>query len=264
MLSQLTNRAASNQLIPVAGLFAPRPSGVMFSRRAVAASAFALSTENTFALADAFGIEFCPRIKSIHTQQLYHPPGMRVPGPFKAHFAGAVDVDLIKEHWDDYVRILASISRGVTSVVLFSQRPSSYADHKPLYRVIREAGRIRRTRHILRVYDEPVFRRRTNAGLDRVENLNYLARHVFFARRGENWEREFEEELNRASSLAILANACFLWHAVHLSEVYQQLQSEGFEFQPADFLHVSLYAFEHIIPYRRALVSYRECFKAVR
>ena len=216
------------------------------------------ATENAFALADAFGIEFCPRFKSIHTQQLYHPPGMKVPGPFKAHFAGAVDVDLIKEHWDDFVRILASIGRGVTSVVLLSQRLSSYADHNPLYRVIREAGRIHRTRHILRVYDEPVFRRRINAGLDRVENFNNLARHMFFARRGENWERDFEEQLNRASSLAILANACVLWNAVHLSEVYQQLQSEGFEFEPTDFLHVSPYAFEHIIPYGQYFFNLRK------
>ena len=67
---------------------------------------------------------------------------------------------------------------------------------------------------------------------------------MFFARRGENWEREFEEQLNRASSLVILANACVLWNAVHLTEVYQELQSDGFEFEPEDFLHVSLYAFE--------------------
>ncbi len=78
--------------------------------------------------------------------------------------------------------------------MLLSQRLSSYADHNPLYRVIREVGRIRKTRHILRVYDEPPFRRRINSGLDRVENFNYLARHMFFARRGENWEREYEEQ----------------------------------------------------------------------
>ena len=215
------------------------------------------ATEITFALAEAFGIEFCPRIKGIHTQQLYHPPGMKVPGPLKAHFAGPVDVDLIKTHWDDYVRIVASISRGVTSVVLLSQRLSSYADHNPLYRVIREAGRIRKTRHILRVYDEPAFRRRINSGLDRVENFNNLGRHMFFARRGENWEREFEEQLNRASSLVILANCCVLWNAVHLSEVYQALQSEGFDFEPQDFHHVSPYAFEHIIPYGQYFFNLR-------
>ena len=82
-----------------------------------------------------------------------------------------------------------------------------------------------------------------------MENFNYLCRHMFFARRGENWEREFEEQLNRASSLAILANACVLWNAIHLSELVKQLKKEGFDFEPGDLEHVSLYAFEHIIPY---------------
>ncbi len=122
----------------------------------------------------------------------------------------SVDVELIKKYWNDYVRILASIGRGVTSVVLLSQRLSSYADQNPLYKVIREIGRIVKTRHILRTYDDPDFRRRVNAGLDRIENFNCLARHMFFARRGENWERDFEEQLNRATSLMILANACVL------------------------------------------------------
>ena len=72
---------------------------------------------------------------------------------------------------------------------------------------------------------------------------------MFFARRGENWERKFEEQLNRASSLMIIANACVLWNAVHLTELYHQLVAEGFDFKPEDFRHVSPYPFEHIIPY---------------
>ena len=112
---------------------------------------------------------------------------------------------------------------------MLSQRLSSYADANPLYKVIREIGRIVKTRHILRTYGEPEFRRRVNAGLDRIENFNYLARHIFFARRGENWEREFEEQLNRATSLMIVANACVLWNAVHLSELVKELKEEGFD-----------------------------------
>ena len=69
-------------------------------------------TATVFALAEPFRIQFAPRIKLIHTQQLYHPPGINVTGPFKAHFARAVDVELIRRHWDDYVRILASIIAG--------------------------------------------------------------------------------------------------------------------------------------------------------
>jgi TnpA family transposase len=214
-------------------------------------------TENVFGLAEAFGLQFAPRIRQIHAQQLYLPPGMKVTGPFKAHFAGQVDVDLIQKHWDDYVRIVVSINRGFTSAVLLTQRLSSYASQNPLYRVIREVGRISKTRHILRVYDDPTYRRGINSGLDRVENFNNFCRHLFYARRGENWEREFEEQLNRASALLILANACVLWNSVHLSEIYQELKSKGIEFLPEDFRHVSPYAFEHIILYGQYFFNLR-------
>jgi TnpA family transposase len=215
-------------------------------------------TENTFAFAHAFGVEFAPRIKLIHRQQLYHPPGMRVPKPFKAHFAGRVDVDLIRRHWDDFVRVLASVKRGLTSVVLLTQRLSSYASQNPLYRVIREVGRIFKTKFVMRYYDEPRYRRQIVTGLDRMENFNYLARHLFFARRGENWERDYQEQVNRASALLFLANACMLWNGVHLSQIYQQLRAKGVECRPEDFRHVSPYAFEHTIPYGQYFFNRRQ------
>lgn len=207
------------------------------------------STENIFALAYPFGIEFAPRIKLVHHQDLHYPPGMQVDGPFKGHFAGPIDVELIEQHWDDYVRILASIRRGVTSVVLLTLRLSSYAKQNPLYRALREIGRIYKTRFIMRFYDESEFRRRINAGLNRMEHFNYLARHLFYARHGENWEREFDQQLNRASALLILANACVLWNSVQLTHAVKALRDQGLKIDPEDMRHVSPYAFEHIIPY---------------
>ncbi len=55
--------------------------------------------------------------------------------------------------------------------------------------------------------------------------------------------------MNRASSLMIVANACVLWNAVHLSQLIKEPREEGFDFEPDDLRHVSLYAFEHIIQY---------------
>ena len=55
----------------------------------------------------------------------------------------------------------------------------------------------------------------------------------------------------------ILANTCVLWNAVHLSELYRQLRSEGIDFRPEDFRHVSPYAFEHIIPYGQYFFNLR-------
>jgi TnpA family transposase len=207
------------------------------------------STEVTFAFSYLLGLEFCPRIKLIHDQDLYHPPQMGVSGPFKGHFNGQVNVELIETWWNDVLRVLSSLKRGYTSAVLLSLRLSSYAKQNPLYRALREVGRIYKSRFIMRYYDDPALRRKINTGLTRIENFNSLARHLFFARRGENWEREFEQQLNRASALLVLANACVLWNAVHLSELVQRLRLEGIEVTEEDFRHVSPYAHEHIVPY---------------
>jgi TnpA family transposase len=207
------------------------------------------STEVTFALSYLLGLEFSPRIKLIHDQDLYHPPGTEIAGPLKGHFNGPINAELIEAWWDEVLRVLASLKRGYTSAVLLTLRLSSYARQNPLYRALREVGRIYKSRFILKYYDDPPLRRKINTGLTRMENFNYLARHLFFARRGENWEREFEQQLNRASALVVLTNACVLWNAVHLSEVIQQLREEGFEPSREDFRHVSPYAHEHIVPY---------------
>jgi hypothetical protein len=151
--------------------------------------------------------------------------------------------------WDDVVRILTSVKRGNTSARLLCLRLSSYARQNILYRALREVGRIFKTRFIMRYYDEVGFRRRINAGLNRMEHFNGLARHLFYARRGENWEREMEQQLNRASAVLILANACVLWNSVHLTQAAMELRTVGVPFEPEDFIHVSPYAFEHIVPY---------------
>jgi TnpA family transposase len=207
------------------------------------------STLVTFGLAYLFGVDFCPRIKLIHEQNLYFPPGMNVEGPLKFHFEGPVDVELIKRHWDDVLRILASIRRGYTSARLLTLRLSSYARQNPLFRALREVGRIFETRFIMRYYDDPVLRRRVNTGLTRMENFNFMARYLFFARRGENWERDFDQQLSRASALIVLANACVLWNTVHLTELVQRLRLEGVEVSPEEFRQVSPYAHEHIVPF---------------
>jgi hypothetical protein len=88
-----------------------------------------------------------------------------------------------------------------------------------------------------------------HAGLARIEHFNELARVLYFARRGENWEREFEQQMNRASALLFLANACVLWNTVRLSETYAKIREEGRPCDALDFRHVSPYAHEHIVPY---------------
>ena len=215
------------------------------------------ATEITFALSYLFGVEFCPRIKLVHLQDLYSPPGMKIEGPFRRHFEKDVDWEVIETYWDDVVRILASVKRRHSSAVTLCLRLSSYARQNVLYRALREVGRIYKTRFVMRYYDEVDFRRKINAGLNRMEFFNALARHLFYARRGENWERVMEQQLHRASALLILANACVLWNSVKLSDAARELRAAGVDVTPEEFRHVSPYAFEHIIPYGQYFFNLR-------
>lgn len=215
-------------------------------------------TEIVFALSALFGIDFCPRIKAPHDQDLYKVPGMVVDGPLAGHFKGTIDVDLILEHWSDIVRIVASIKAGVTSAVLLCQRLSSYARQNPLYRAMRELGRLFKTCFMLRYYADPEFRRRINAGMNRAELFNALCRHLHFGRFGQNWERELEEQVNRASALAIVASIVALRNTVYMTATAKKARAEGLDFEAEDLWHVSPYAYEHVIPYGRYLFNLRK------
>lgn len=208
-------------------------------------------TEIVFALSQLFGIDFCPRIKVMHEQQLYRAPGTVVEGPLAGHFKGTIDAELIARHWPDVVRILASIKSGATSAVLLCQRLSSYAQQNPMYQALRELGRLFKTCFILRYYAEPDLRRRIHAGMNRVEHFNALCRHLFYGRLGQNWERELEEQTNRASALAIVASMAALRNAVYMTAAVKRARTEGLDFKAEDLWHVSPYAYEHVIPYGR-------------
>jgi len=214
-------------------------------------------TEIVFALSNLFSIDFCPRIKGMHDQQLYGPPGADICGPLAEHFEGALNLEFIENHWDDIVRTVASIRRGVTSSVLLCQRLSSYAKQNPLYRSLRELGRLFKTDFILRYYAEPHLRRRIHVGLNRMEAFNGLMRHLFFGRQGQNWERDLEHQANRASALTVLANAVVLWNSVQQTRVIKLLRAEGYKPEPQDFQRISPYAHEHVLPYGQYIFDMR-------
>ena len=69
---------------------------------------------------------------------------------------------------------------------------------------LREIGRIERTLFTLDWLKNIDLRRRANAGLNKGEARNALARAIFFYRLGEMRDRSFESQVYRASSLNLL------------------------------------------------------------
>ena len=93
---------------------------------------------------------------------------------------------------------------------------------------------------------DPALRRRTNAGLNKGEARNALARAIFFNRLGEMRDRSFENQAYRASGLNLLVSAIILWNTRYLQAALADLGQRGTDVRPMLARHVAPLGWEHI------------------
>ena len=93
--------------------------------------------------------------------------------------------------------------------------------------------RIERTLFILDWLQSVELRRRVNAGLNKGESRNSLARAVFFNRLGEIRDRSIDQQQYRASGLTLVTAAIVLWNTVYLELNTGTINSNNEE--PPDF-----------------------------
>tara|TARA_A100001015_G_C14977555_1_gene707974 strand:+ start:1178 stop:1519 length:342 start_codon:yes stop_codon:yes gene_type:complete len=107
----------------------------------------------------------------ISTKSTYEAKG------YKVLPSRSINQRIIKEHWDDILRFMVTIKlKKVTASQLF-KRLSSYAKSNPLYRAIKEFGRINKSIFILSYYDDNKLRQRIEKQLNRVEIKHTDYRH---------------------------------------------------------------------------------------
>lgn len=90
------------------------------------------------------------------------------------------------------------------------------------------------------------LRRRVNAGLNKGEAKNALARAVFFNRLGEMRDRSFEHQRFRASGLNLVVAAIILWNTVYLEKAIQALRDRGNKVDDNLLRNISPLGWEHI------------------
>jgi hypothetical protein len=90
------------------------------------------------------------------------------------------------------------------------------------------------------------LRRRVQAGLNKGEARNALARAVFFNRLGEMRDRSFENQRYRASGLNLVTAAIVLWNTVYLERVIRALRDHGQAVDQSLLQNLSPLGWEHI------------------
>lgn len=204
-------------------------------------------TEHVFALMHLLGFAFAPRIRDLHDKRLFiHGKVDRYPGLQSVISTTSLNIKDIEAHWDEVLRLATSIKQGTVTASLMMKKLASYPKQNGLAKALREIGRIERTLFMLDWFRDPGLRRRVQAGLNKGEARNALARAVFMHRLGEIRDRGLENQSYRASGLTLLTAAITLWNTVYIERAIESLKRKGIPINEQLVSHLSPLGWEHI------------------
>ncbi len=177
-------------------------------------------SEAIFAATHLIGTAFAPRIKKIGSQRLYgfsskatHRRRGDVIVPSRT-----INHKLIVRHWDDILRFMATIKLRYSSASQLFKRLSFYASDHPLYKALKEFGRLIKTQFILTYYDDLELRQRIEKQLNKVELANRFSKAVFFANNQEFQDGSRDEQEIATGCKVLIQNAIVLWNTLYLSQ----------------------------------------------
>lgn len=204
-------------------------------------------TEHVFALMHLLGFAFAPRIRDLHDKRLFiHGKAEKYSGLQSIISTTSLNLKEIETHWNEVLRLATSIKQGTVTASLMLKKLASYPKQNGLAKALREIGRIERTLFMLDWFRDPALRRRVQAGLNKGEARNALARAVFMHRLGEIRDRGLENQSYRASGLTLLTAAITLWNTVYIERAIESLKRKGLQINEPLVSHLSPLGWEHI------------------
>lgn len=204
-------------------------------------------TDHVFALMHLLGFAFCPRIRDLHDKKLFiKGKADQYPALHSLISPTRINLKEIEIHWREVLRLATSIKQGTVTASLMLRKLASYPKQNGLAKALREIGRIERTLFMLDWFRDPALRRRVQAGLNKGEARNALARAVFMHRLGEIRDRKPENQSYRASGLTLLTAAISLWNTVYMERAVDALKRKGMKINAQLLSHLSPLGWEHI------------------
>jgi TnpA family transposase len=202
-------------------------------------------TDHVFAMCPVVGVSYCPRIADLQDKRLYVPGKAEEWPALKSIIGGSLNTKLIETVYPDVLRMGASIKQGTVTSSLLLRKLAAYPRQNSIAVGLREMGRIERSINTLKWLNDPAYRRRVSAGLNKGEARHKLARAVFFHRLGEIRDRSFEDQQNRASGLNLVMQAITVWNTVYIERAIQALRVT-MHIDPSLLAHISPLGWNHI------------------
>lgn len=203
-------------------------------------------SDAVFGLFWLLGYQFSPRLADIGGAKLWRIDKEADDGPFAMLARSTINIRLIEDNWTDLIRLAGSLklghlkAAGIMRTLQVKDRPTTLA------KALAELGRIAKTLHVLRTIDEPDFRRRILAQLNRQELRHKLARRLHHGDRGEIRSALRQGQEEQLGTLGLVLNAIIHWNAIYMQEALRQLGESGTPVHPADVARLSPILWRHI------------------
>ena len=185
-------------------------------------------SEMIFGVTHLLGISYAPRIKNFKEQRLY---SFKKASELKAlNYEilpdGRIDTKIIRENWDNILRFITTIKLKETTASQLFRRLSSYSRQHPLYRALKEFGKIVKTIFLLKYIDNVELRQTIEKQLNKLESSNKFAKAVFYGNNQEFQQATKEEQVITEGCKRLIQNAIVCWNYLYLSQLVYNAEIE--------------------------------------
>lgn len=185
-------------------------------------------SEPVFAVTGLLGIEFRPRFARFHRQQLYaidevrtyKDQGLKIVPDLKINLAH------LENHWDDILRLVCTIKMGYAKASTLFRRLNSYSKQHPLYKALKDLGRLYKTAYVYQYIDEELIRKSVSGSLSKIESSNNFSKAIIIGNNQELIWATRKEQLIAEGCKRLIANAVNTYNLLLLSEKLVQTSSE--------------------------------------
>jgi TnpA family transposase len=205
------------------------------------------ASDHVFILCRMLGFRFCPRLRDFPDRRLASiEPPMRYGEPLQPLLGRRIKTEVIRERWDDVVRLVASLQAGIVAPSVMLKKLAAYPRQNKLDLALQELGRIERTLFMLDWLENLDLRRHCHVGLNKGEQRHSLAQVICTFGQGRIAERSTEAQQFRASGLNLVIAAIVYWNSTYLADALAHLQAAGAVVPPEWLAHTSPVSWEHI------------------
>ena len=204
------------------------------------------ATDHVFGLCRMLGYRFCPRLRDFPDRRM---ACIEAPGQYpslKSLMGARVKIDVIREHWDEIVRLVASMKAGIVLPSAMLRKLAAYERQNQLDLALREIGRVERTIFMLDWLESPALRRRCQAGLNKSEQRHFLTQAICTFKQGRIADRTHEAQQFRASGLNLVIAAIVYWNSTYIADAVAHLQTIGEDVPDELLAHTSPVGWGHI------------------